>query len=101
MAAYSWRSPQHISILEVAAVLNHVTEAAQARRFLGKRFFHVVDSQVAAAVVAKGRSSSRSLDSQLRKLAGLLLAGDIYPLMVWTLSGWNFADGPSRARLPE
>ncbi|CAK0870625.1 unnamed protein product [Prorocentrum cordatum] len=92
VAAYSWRSPQHISILEVVAFLNHVTEAAQSRRFLGKRFFHVVDSQVAAAVVAKGRSSSRSLNSQLRKLAGLLLAGDIYPLMVWALSGWNFAD---------
>ncbi|CAK0858151.1 unnamed protein product [Prorocentrum cordatum] len=91
-----WAGELHRASRQVVAFLNHVTEAAQSRRFLGKQFFHVVDSQVAAAVVAKGRSSSRSLNSQLRKLAGLILAGDIYPLMVWTLSGWNFADGPSQ-----
>ena len=100
VAAYGWKVPQHISVLEVVAFLNHIIEASQHKRFINKRFFHVVDSQVAAAVITKGRSSSRALNIQLRKVAGILLVGNLYPLVVWTLSGWNYADGPSRARPP-
>ena len=57
---------------------------------------HVVDSMVAACVVAKGRSSAVALIGPLRRLAGLLLAADVYPYPVWTVSRWNVADRASR-----
>ena len=94
--SYRWKWKQHISVLEVLAVVNHVTQSFETPGLLSQRFFHVVDSQVAAAVISKGRSSSKQLNFLLRKLAGLILAGDAFPLMLWTLSKWNFADLASR-----
>ena len=56
----------------------------------------VLDSKVAANAIAKGRSSSRRLNRQLRRLLAVVLASDQYPLVLWTISKWNFADKPSR-----
>lgn len=60
----------------------------------------MVDTMVTAAVIAKGRSSSRILNRTLRRIAGLTLAGDLYPLALWTISGWNYSDAGSRYVLP-
>ena len=94
--AYPWKKKQHITILEVLAFLNHIRGKCTSTNFLHKRFFHILDSQVGAAVLTKGRSSSKELNLQLRKCAALYLARDLYPLFAWTLSQWNFADKPSR-----
>ena len=57
---------------------------------------HLSDSQVAIGVMAKGRSSSRKLASQVRRLGGLLLGGHLYMGVGWTKTDENPADRPSR-----
>ena len=99
-SSYAWKHCGHINVLELVAFLSHVKKSLESSRFISKRFLHVVDSQVTAAVVAKGRSSSRQLNMQLRRVAGHALAGDIYPLVVWTISAWNFSDRASRRLEP-
>ena len=57
----------------------------------------ILDSKVARSVLAKGRSSSRRLNRLCRRLMGLVVAADLYPLVLWSISRWNFADKSSRA----
>lgn len=59
-------------------------------------FSHVLDRMVTPSVVAKGRSSSRLISRTLRRLASLLLCGDLYPVALQTISMWNFSDSESR-----
>lgn len=99
--AYPWAVPQHINVLELIAFFNYLRGVINRAGFNSVRFFHVLDSMVASAVVAKGRSSSRILNRTLRRVASLLLAGDLYPLHLWTVSGWNFSDGGSRYVRPK
>lgn len=100
LSSYAWKATAHINVLEVQAVVDYVRARADCGALQGARFLHVVDSLVTAAVVAKGRSSSRSLNGPLRRLAAILLAADAYPFVVWTISGWNAADAASRRTAP-
>ena len=96
--SYAWKtSGQHINLLEVRAFLYFLLHESESVRFGAKRFLHVFDSQVAAAVVAKGRSSSTKLNALLKRIAAVLLATDAYPFALWTLSKWNYSDQASRA----
>ena len=94
--SYSWAVPQHINVLELIAFFNYLRSVICRREFREVRFFHVLDSMVASSVVAKGRSSSRLLNRTLRRMASLLLCGDLYPVALWTISGWNYSDSGSR-----
>ena len=96
VAAYPWRQAQHINVLEFVAFLSFVRQRATSVDFHSKRFFHVFDSRVAAAVAAKGRSSSKVLNRPLRRYLAYALATDTYVLALWTISAWNFADAASR-----
>jgi hypothetical protein len=60
------------------------------------RFVHLTDSQVCAAVLTKGRTSSRKLRSVLRRWNALCIAGDVYPVVGYIVSEDNPADRPSR-----
>ena len=91
--SYPWAVPQHINVLELVAFFNYLRGGISRKSFNGVRFFHVFDSMVASSVVAKGRSSSRILNRTLRRMAGLCLAGDVYPVPLWTVSGWIFRRG--------
>jgi hypothetical protein len=48
------------------------------------------------AVFSRGRSSSPRLNRLCRRYCALACASDISVHCVWTISGWNFADKPSR-----
>ena len=99
--SYAWQEDRHhINLLEVRVFLNFILHESESIRFQGKRFLHVFDSQVATAVVAKGRSSSSQINRLLRRIAAVLLATDSYPLVLWTLSQWMFSDKASRAVEP-
>lgn len=101
--SYSWAVPQHINVLELVAFFNYLRGVICRNDFKGVRFFHVLDSMVASSVVGKGRSSSRLLNRTLRRTASLLLVGDLYPVALWTISGWNYSDSGSRyvrSRIP-
>ena len=83
-------------MLEVAAVLNLVEAQSERASVVSKRVFVVLDSLVAGSVIPKGRSSSRRLNKQLRQLAAFVLAADMYLVVPWTVSRWNWSDRPSR-----
>ena len=63
---------------------------------LGSRFFHLLDSQVAIAVLCKGRSSSWKMNQVLRRISALTLAAGLIPAYGYFMSQWNPSDGPSR-----
>ena len=96
VASYPFLRAGHITELEMRAFLYHVRQEAELPQFFAKRFLHVLDSQVSTVVITKGRSSSRLLNFTLRECAALFLAKDLYPLVAWTLSKWNFSDLGSR-----
>ena len=51
---YHWRSEQHINVLELTALLNYLRMRTGTGALQDVRLFHIFDSQVAAAVAAKG-----------------------------------------------
>ena len=57
-----------------------------------------VDSHVALASIAKGRSPSLGLRQCLRRIAAIVLAGDLYPALHFAPTRLNPADHPSRMR---
>ena len=72
--SYMWTAPQHINVLELTTLLNFLRFKAISGCLCSQRFFHVFDSQVAASVSAKGRSSSKALNRVCRRLCAILLA---------------------------
>ena len=55
-----------------------------------------MDSQVAIAVLAKGRSSSWKLNQVLRRVGALTVAAGFAPAYGYCMSEWNPSDVPSR-----
>ena len=49
---YHWRAEQHIHVLELTALLNHLRMRAGTGALQDVRLFHIFDSQVAAAAAA-------------------------------------------------
>ena len=94
--SWPWQSQQHINILEVHAYFMHLRHRARSTRKHHNRFVHILDSTVATGVIAKGRSSSRRLNRVSRRAMALVIATDMYPLVMWTISSWNFSDHGSR-----
>lgn len=68
---YGWRAEAHINCLELQAVLNAVKWRLRKAARCNQRILHLVDSQVVAAILAKGRSSSFRLQLTLSKYAAL------------------------------
>ena len=96
--SFAWKHEQHINILEVAAAFAHLRRKSRGPEGHALRQLIVLDSKVAANVMAKGRSSPRRLNRMCRRIMALVLAADLYPLVLWTISRWNYADRPSRAK---
>ena len=94
--AHKWATTQHINILEFIAVLNYVRKKSCSTSAHGVRFLHVLDSRVAAGVLARGRSSSKRLNRPCRRLTAYILGMDTYLLPLWTISAWMPADAASR-----
>ncbi|CAK0803605.1 unnamed protein product, partial [Prorocentrum cordatum] len=77
---FPWKQEAHINELEVGAAVNAVKWRARTTARFGARYLHLLDSQVAASVLAKGRSSARRLWGWMRARASYLLACGSYPL---------------------
>ena len=95
--SFAWSHEDHINTLEMAAALAEIRRRARQTESQGCRFFLVLDSQVVYHVLAKGRSSSKRLNRLARRVMAVQLMCGMQPLVLWTISGWNFADAPSRA----
>jgi hypothetical protein len=94
--SHRWRSPEHINVLELRAVLLalHWLLTYPSSHF--SRVYLLVDSTVTLFSLWKGRSSSPRLLLILRKINVLLLAGGVSLLTGWLPSARNPADRPSR-----
>ena len=97
--SYAWRQTQHINVLELLAFFNYLKRLCMNPKVHATRILHVLDSQVSACVVAKGRSSSHVLNRVLKRVGALSVASDVYVFPLWTISSWNFSDAGSRAWL--
>ena len=93
---YSWRHVAHINVLELQAMVNGLQWRLRRCDRFNKRVLHLVDSQVLASVVVKGRSSSRRLFKALNKLNALCVAAGIYLSVGYVASEDNPSDVPSR-----
>jgi hypothetical protein len=61
------------------------------------RVFHLTDSYICMSIISKGRTSSAMLKRLLARLAALLLAFDLYLIVVHIESTSNPTDHDSRA----
>ena len=66
------------------------------RSSIGGRYLVLLDSYVALGVLSKKRSSSRRLNTVLRRFDALELAGSMKPYFAYVRSAKNPADRPSR-----
>jgi hypothetical protein len=90
------RFEEHIDYLEASAALTSVRRLVSKPAAFGTRCIGWSDSQVVAASVNKGRSSSFPLLKRLRSIAALLLAHGTSLQLNWIPTALNPADEPSR-----
>eukprot|EP00438_Fugacium_kawagutii_P016872 Skav223762 [mRNA] locus=scaffold521:2192:6754:+ [translate_table: standard] len=88
------RSRKHINILELQSILE--AEAKVAEKKPSCRYVLASDSQVALAVITKGRSSSPSLNTLLRRSLATVLGFGVYGYYGYVPSLANCADDPTR-----
>ena len=75
-------------MLELEALISLVQRLAD-RGTARVRLLVLVDNRVVLGALSKGRSSSRQVDVQHRRLGGLFLAADLSLDLVWVLSWGN------------
>ena len=96
--SYAWRFERHINEGEVAAFNVMLKRRAKTPTKHSMRYLAIVDSMVSQGAISKGRSPSKPLNRLLKQTAAYALGSDNYPLVTWTISRWNFADGASRRK---
>lgn len=93
---YPWTGEAHINALELQAVLNAIKWRLRKAGRGKHRILHLVDSQVVAAILAKGRSSSFRLQVALSKYAALVVASGLVVAVGYVDTRDNPSDIPSR-----
>ena len=97
VSSYPWRSGSaHINNLEVTAYLDLLRKRSRDASCHGERFLALLDSQVGIGVLAKGRTSSHSINALLKRVAALVIGSGFLPVYGWSPSDLNPSDGPSR-----
>ena len=89
------KTRHHINRLELEAVDLAIRWRMRSRART-RRCVHLMDSQVALAVLARGRSASRKLAPAARRIAARTLASGLAMTYGYVRSGLNPADRPSR-----
>ena len=87
------RKRRHINIGEMRAAI--AAEARVGRLWPNSRCAHLMDSQVAIAALMKGRSSSPSLNIELRKSLGAHLGYNVRPSFGFLKTHLNPSDDPT------
>ena len=87
---------RHINIGELRAAL--AAEAWVGRRWPSRRYVHLQDSQVSLATLVKGRSSSGSLNTELKKSLGDYLGFNVKASYGFIKTHLNPADDPTRGK---
>ena len=95
--SYKWRrGGAHINELEVLASYSALKWRARKARYVPQKYLHLLDSQVAIAVLVKHRSTSRVLYRICIRHAITELVGGLYPVYAYVRTDDNPADEPSR-----
>ncbi len=94
--SYAHHGLHHINIQEVRAALDELTRRVEQDGERDMRVICAIDSRVAVGAIAKGRSSPRSLNAWLRRIAIVSLSSGVTLRPLWVGTGWNPADDPSR-----
>ena len=93
---YRWKFDSHINLLELQAVVNALQWRLRSVSRFRHRVLHLVDSQVVASIVAKGRTSSFRLRKAVDKLSSI--AGGVQLAIGYVASEENPADIPSMGK---
>ena len=93
--AWWWRSSSHINVLEMSAVVRLLRELA--KKGGDQRITVFIDSHVVLSCLVRGRSSSDSLRSLLRKVCALSIGFGLYVSGRFAPTRLNPADHPSRS----
>eukprot|EP00435_Cladocopium_sp_Y103_P065997 s127_g28.t1 len=93
---FPWKHQSHINVLELQACVHALQWRLRKASRFKHRVLHLVDSQVVASVLAKGRSSSFRLRKALQKLSALVVAGELRLSVGYIASADNPSDIPSR-----
>ena len=101
LCGWKWRGnsssiPEHINKLEMRAVETGLRWRLFRHKAYRKRVLHLVDSMVSLQIINKGRTSSRKLRSISRRIAALLISGNLLLTLAYTATKTNPADAPSR-----
>ena len=90
------KCPAHSGALEAHAVSLSLRWLLRSVHRHSKRTVLLVDATAVCGALAKGRSSSPTLKHELRRIAALAIAGDLWIRVVYIPSEDNPADAPSR-----
>ena len=93
-SCWSWKRRSHINVLEANAAVAMLEKVA--RSYCEVRFPALMDSRVAKCVLAKGRSTARSLQPACRRAGALQFAFGLYPGWDFAPTRLNPADDPTR-----
>eukprot|EP00435_Cladocopium_sp_Y103_P030866 s2573_g7.t1 len=88
------QNKRHINIGEMRAALT--AEARLGEEEKGSYYVHLQDSQVSLAALVKGRSSSRSLNQEMRRSIPQHVSNNTRPFYGFVRSGLNPSDDPTR-----
>lgn len=93
---HRWQYIEHINVLEARAIylaVQHMALSAVTRSTIVPLF---VDSTAALGAVAKGRSTSATLNKVCRRIAAVLLQNGFRLELYWVPTASNLADSTSR-----
>ena len=89
-------TPGHINIEEGVALIRYLKWVLRSSSRFRHRVVLLIDSKVVLGAVAKGRSSSKPLNTLVRRAAALCFAGGLVLHCVFISTKHNPADWPSR-----
>jgi hypothetical protein len=93
--SYKWKSTGHINALEAIAILDLLRKLGHSKANHFQRTLLLVDNTTVVGILAKGRTTSRSLRNPLRRTAAVLVATGTRLVVAWVKSEWNPADVPN------
>ena len=97
VTGWAWKGTQeHISQLELRAVLTTIKYLVVKRKLYNCRMVHLTDSLLVLHALSRGRSSSCKFKRTLMRISALLLVAHLHPVWTYVHTSQNPADRPSR-----
>ena len=84
-----------INVLELSSAVGNVQSIGLEHHSV--RFLSLVDSAVCKGALSKGRSASRALQPNLKRVGAVCVVSDLYPCWLFCPTRLNTADDPTRS----